>query len=76
MATFFSTNEDDWQGVDSDPTAGSRNLVESGGVYSFVNAGNGECPVALATVGYVNSTDGMLMLHGTGLRVMLLRLKD
>ena len=32
MATSFSTSESDWQGVDDEPTAGSDNLVKSGGV--------------------------------------------
>lgn len=32
MANEFSTNNNDWQGVDSVPIDGSRNLVESGGV--------------------------------------------
>ena len=36
MATSFSTTPSDWQGVDAEPTAGSKNLVESGGVaYQF-----------------------------------------
>jgi hypothetical protein len=33
MADSFSTTETDWQGVDDDPTAGSNNLVKSGGVF-------------------------------------------
>jgi hypothetical protein len=32
MANSFSTTVTDWQGVDDEPTAGSDNLVESGGV--------------------------------------------
>ena len=32
MATSFSATESDWQGVDDVPTAGSANLVKSGGV--------------------------------------------
>ena len=32
MATDWSTTPSDWQGVDAEPAAGSRNLVESGGV--------------------------------------------
>lgn len=32
ISTLFSTNEADWQGVDDVPTAGSDNLVKSGGV--------------------------------------------
>lgn len=33
MATAFSTTESDWQGVDDEPTSGSDNLVNSGGVF-------------------------------------------
>lgn len=33
MTQTFSTTESDWQGVDSKPTAGSENLVKSGGVF-------------------------------------------
>ena len=32
MATSFSTNKADWQGVDDKPTAGSDNIVKSSGV--------------------------------------------
>lgn len=32
MADGWSTTESDWQGVDEEPTAGSENLVKSGGV--------------------------------------------
>ena len=32
MANIFSTDKDDWQGVDEQPTVGSDNLVKSGGV--------------------------------------------
>ena len=38
MATSFSTSESDWQGVDEQPTAGSDNLVKSGGVFSAISA--------------------------------------
>ena len=34
MSQTFSTTESDWQGVDDEPTAGSDNLVKSGGVYN------------------------------------------
>lgn len=37
MAQTFSTDEADWQGVDDEPTAGSENLVKSGGVYAKFN---------------------------------------
>lgn len=32
MSNTFSTTESDWQGVDNEPTAGSDNLIKSGGV--------------------------------------------
>ncbi len=38
MATAWSTSPSDWQGVDAEPTPGSRNLVESGVVERFVSA--------------------------------------
>ncbi len=34
IANTDFVNTSNWQGVDSDPTAGSRSLVESGGVYN------------------------------------------
>lgn len=37
MAQTFSTTESDWQGVDEEPSAGSDNLVKSGGVWSTVD---------------------------------------
>lgn len=37
METSWSTNVKDWQGVDAEPTAGSRNLVESGGVKTSID---------------------------------------
>lgn len=36
------TNVDNWQGVDDVPTAGSDNLVKSGGVESVINTINGK----------------------------------
>lgn len=36
MANTFSTTVTDWQGVDDGPTAGSENLVKSGGVYGQI----------------------------------------
>ena len=38
MSTSFSTTESDWQGVDAEPTAGSQNLVTSGGVAEAIDA--------------------------------------
>lgn len=43
----FSTDVDDWQGVDNVPTANSKNLVTSGGVYDALQ--QGEYVVATAT---------------------------
>ena len=40
MAQNFTTDVTQWQGVDDEPTAGSENLVESGGVYQQnINSG-------------------------------------
>lgn len=36
MADTFRTTESDWQGVDDEPTAGSENLVKSGGTYKYI----------------------------------------
>lgn len=36
MANTFSTTVTDWQGMDDEPTAGSENLVKSGGVYARI----------------------------------------
>lgn len=36
MADTFSTTESDWQGIDDEPTAGSNNLVKSGGVFDML----------------------------------------
>jgi hypothetical protein len=38
MAQSFTTDVTKWQGVDDEPTAGSDNLVKSGGVYEETNA--------------------------------------
>ena len=50
MSDSFSTTESDWQGVDDEPTAGSENLVKSGGVAE----GIGKLPLQLFD-GIVNS---------------------
>ncbi len=36
MSSSFNTTVSNWQGVDEEPTAGSHNLVESGGVYTKI----------------------------------------
>lgn len=46
MTEEFSTDVEDWQGVDNVPTADSKNLVTSGGVYDALQ---GEYVVATAT---------------------------
>lgn len=46
MTEEFSTDVEDWQGVDNVPTANSKNLVTSGGVYDALQ---GEYVVATAT---------------------------
>ena len=40
MTTTWSFDINDWQGVDDEPTAGSDNLVKSGGVFPTFNAVN------------------------------------
>jgi lysophospholipase L1-like esterase len=37
MTDEWSTTESDWQGVDDEPTSGSNNLVESGGVVKLLD---------------------------------------
>ena len=37
MTSEWSLTESDWQGVDDEPTAGSNNLVKSGGVADSIN---------------------------------------
>lgn len=39
MANAFTTDVTKWQGVDDKPTAGSENLVESGGVADIIGVG-------------------------------------
>lgn len=51
MTTTWSTTESDWQGVDEEPTAGSHNLVESGGPY------NSELLIKLNVTGIIDSSD-------------------
>ena len=61
MTTSFSTTKSDWQGVDDEPTAGSNNLVKSGGVRKeldnkFFTFTNQKTPVRKAL-------DGILELY-------------
>ena len=42
MSDSFNTTVANWQGVDNEPTAGSNNLVKSGGVKQVIDASVGE----------------------------------
>lgn len=67
MATFFSTDEDDWQGVDDVPTAGSNNLVKSGSVQQIsekINIPERERLLLTDCIvinGFVRKTDGTIV---------------
>lgn len=72
MTEEFSTDVDDWQGVDNVPTANSKNLVTSGGVYDALHieyvvatatADTGS--VATAMVGIYDVND-VLIVEGEG----------
>ena len=72
MTEEFSTDVDDWQGVDNVPTANSKNLLTSGGVYDALQgeyvvatatADTGS--VATATVGIYDVND-VLIVEGEG----------
>lgn len=39
MTQTFSTDSTQWQGVDDEPTSGSKNLVESGGIFNEIADG-------------------------------------
>lgn len=72
MADSFSTNEADWQGVDNVPTANSKNLVTSGGVYDALQgeyvvatAAANTGSVATAMVGIYDVND-VLIVEGEG----------
>lgn len=57
MANTFSTDEDDWQGVDSKPIFGSENIVESGGVKDSIEQISDEVGKLALTKEYVNPSD-------------------
>ena len=38
ISSIWNTNESNWQGIDNEPTAGSNNLVKSGGVYDSIQS--------------------------------------
>ena len=46
MSATWSTTAADWQGVDDEPTAGSNNLVKSGGVFSSISAETARAKIA------------------------------
>lgn len=60
MTEEFSTNVEDWQGVDNVPTANSKNLVTSGGVYDALQ---GEYVVATATADTGSVTAAMVGIY-------------
>ena len=57
MATSFSINEKNWQGVDSEPIFGSENIVESGGVKESIEQISDEIGKLALTKEYVNPSD-------------------
>ncbi|MCR4916274.1 MAG: hypothetical protein K6A96_11025 [Prevotella sp.] len=57
MADAFTTDVAQWQGVDDDPTAGSDNLVKSGGVYGAVSSEQ-NCNFLLGAINYQTGVIG------------------
>lgn len=77
MANTFTTDVTQWQGVDDEPTAGSDNLVKSGGIAKSVDIIDinvfGKCVKGVETVVYhqtniypINLTEGDYVYKGTG----------
>ena len=60
MTEEFSTDVEDWQGVDNVPTANSKNLVTSGGVYDALQ---GEYVVATATADIGSMATAMVGIY-------------
>ena len=61
------TNIANWQGVDDEPTAGSDNLVKSGGVYEMVNqsgqmAHNGEYVIKNKAISYYSGDNPYIVI--------------
>ena len=65
MAQNFSTDPNDWQGVDAEPIANSKNLVESGG--AFLALGKKESPIPFITDGGVSLNKYFKELYLVGL---------
>lgn len=65
MTTAWSTNVSDWQGVDEEPTAGSRNLVESGGVAESIFYLNGILSLP-SYEGYLNEANNNIRVLSQG----------
>lgn len=61
-ATF--TNVANWQGVDKEPTAGSRNLVESGGVYDTFLTNNPGVNITATSDEHIASTEAYINSKG------------
>lgn len=91
MSDTFNTNVANWQGVDDEPTAGSQNLVKSGGVeaqffslknklidastISVWNSSNTECITFTASDGN-NGTVNVLASRHASLTLNMLYLKE
>lgn len=58
MATSWSTAESDWQGVDNEPTAGSNNLVKSGGTHKYICDSEEMAALADGNVTLTSTEDG------------------
>lgn len=68
MKTAWSTVVADWQGVDSEPTAGSRNLVESGAVASVVNRNTSDINDIERLIAFITQIqeDGLFLIDDNG----------
>lgn len=60
MANSFTTDITKWQVVDDEPTAGSKNLVESGGIVEYVNKDYIHQKSLLMSDIYTSTTDNYL----------------
>jgi len=61
MADSFTTDVTQWQGVDDTPTAGSNNLVKSGGVYEEVS----QLDIKVSKISGGSYTPGMTLEQGS-----------
>ena len=64
MATAWSNIIADWQGVDNEPTAGSNNLVKSGGVAEKLSELESEVKLEFGTIPYEYSTNIPCLIDG------------